>query len=564
MKRIIILLLLFALLASIRLSAPQDLFEGAQRKQVSYVMDILHNGSWLIQYEVNGQIATKPPVYNWIGASFCYLFSTTAPWVMKLPSLLGAAGLLILVYAFSLKLFDPATAFYASLTCVSAYHFSKLMWFARTDMLVTFLLYVAIYLLMFMRSSWWKPVVIGAVMGIGALTKGPVGVGLFCLFLIIWGWREGAFRESAAWLKLALGFVIFAIVAGGWLLAVWNNADFQKVVLHDEMVQHFDPFREGSWRVYFPLLYVLARIAPWPLIAIAAVPAARGRKEWPNVKFLSIWALVFLVTFCLFPTKRHDYVFPVYPVIFILAGIGLKYLVEGRPGKVADWVICGMAVLLAASVLFFSSQANILAIALLIVILASAAGAILMSRKHKMASLTFIAAGLIVASGFYQYWTGPEDRFPYEALQNFAAAAKRKVKDEKLLVFMCNPLVSYELGLHQRDLSPERPALDERAYESELQKRSDWVEHLARMDPAYRAGPRQKSRLIRLLHQRDILLKRIARENPAWLVINLDLADAASETSPVSLKEELRLEMKRDKELRIGLYRIITPAPPPG
>ena len=63
------LVILFALTALLQMTAPPDLLKGDQRKQVGYVMDLLHGGSLTIQYEVNGEIATKPPLYNWCAAA---------------------------------------------------------------------------------------------------------------------------------------------------------------------------------------------------------------------------------------------------------------------------------------------------------------------------------------------------------------------------------------------------------------------------------------------------------------------------------------------------------------
>src|SRR5262245_39385937 len=93
--RPVLLVMLFGLLAVLRITAPTDLLEGDQVKQVGYIMDILHHGDWLVQYEINGDVSTKPPVYNWLAASFCLIFDTRAEWAIKLPSLLAAGGLLI-------------------------------------------------------------------------------------------------------------------------------------------------------------------------------------------------------------------------------------------------------------------------------------------------------------------------------------------------------------------------------------------------------------------------------------------------------------------------------------
>ena len=159
MNKLKILLALFVLLVVVRVSSPVDFFEGDQQKQVGYIMDILHNGNWSVQYEVNGEIATKPPLYSWLAAMVAIITGTTAPWVMKLPSLLAGTGLLVLVFLIAERLFNKDTAFWAVVALMASHHFIKLIWFARTDMLMVFSLYLAVYFLLFLRSSWYKNIV---------------------------------------------------------------------------------------------------------------------------------------------------------------------------------------------------------------------------------------------------------------------------------------------------------------------------------------------------------------------------------------------------------------------
>ncbi|MFO1021874.1 MAG: hypothetical protein U0903_14445 [Planctomycetales bacterium] len=96
MSRPISLCLLLALLIALRVSAPSDLMEGAQSKQVGYVMDVLLQRHWLLQYEINGEVATKPPLYNWCAAAICQICGTEAEWAMKLPSLPGRSRFAVL------------------------------------------------------------------------------------------------------------------------------------------------------------------------------------------------------------------------------------------------------------------------------------------------------------------------------------------------------------------------------------------------------------------------------------------------------------------------------------
>lgn len=199
MSRPVSLCLLLALLIALRVSAPSDLMEGAQSKQVGYVMDVLLQRHWLLQYEINGEVATKPPLYNWCAAAICEVCGTEAEWAMKLPSLLAGVGLLCCVYWLARHYFDARVAFYAVVAGITSHHFSKLAWFARTDMLMTFLVYLGIVMQLAWQPGWRRTIWISLIMAACALTKGPTGPLLYLLFLAWWCWENQAWERSAAW-----------------------------------------------------------------------------------------------------------------------------------------------------------------------------------------------------------------------------------------------------------------------------------------------------------------------------------------------------------------------------
>ncbi len=484
--RIIILCALFALLALVRLSAPVDLFEGDQQKQVGYVMDVLKNGHWLTQYEVNGKIATKPPLYNWLAASVCLVTGSTAPWAMKLPSLLSAMGLLVLIYLLAARFFDESAAFWAVLACMASHHFIKLAWFARTDMLMTFGLYLAIYLALFMRSSWGGPVVVGLLMGINYLIKGPAGPVLFAAWLIMWMAVERRSLRPALFLRAVTGALLFLIIAGAWLAAMWNQPQFQSVVIGQELsaripgVAHeVDPFY-----YYVPLLF--QRIAPWSLVAIVTLFFALKRVEREKAIFCAFWALSMLVLLSLVPEKRHDLLLPVYPPIFILAGLGLRYFTEPALSRHGGWILWPVS----AALIFFPAlvpfllKGNSSAWVLIFISMACLLGimAAFQTRRKSATAIVWACAGIIVFHGLYYH--GVANRRPidlYERLEAFTAPVKQDARRGEVLVWREHPLMSYELGLSRPDgdlsgLAEEKPRwlITERALAPEIEKATGW------------------------------------------------------------------------------------------
>jgi 4-amino-4-deoxy-L-arabinose transferase-like glycosyltransferase len=435
--------------------APIDLFQGDQEKQVGYVMDILHGGKLSVQYEVNGRIATKPPLYNWCAAAACGLTGSTAPWVMKLPALLAAAGSLMLIFLLTRRFFGAESAFWATLAALAAHHFQKLMWFARTDMMLAFTILLAIQASVALRRRWWRSLAVGAILGASFLTKGPVGPVLYVILLFVWAWRQGVLRDRGRWAALLPGLAVFALMAGAWLAAVWQEPQFQQTVLRSELG---DRLASGTRRAkpvwyYVPLLF--GRIAPWPLVAAgAAVVAWRRRDErWRDVLFVVLWFAAFFAFLSAVPAKRHDLLLPVYPPVFMLSGLGLCYLTGAHSPR---WT----ALLVWALVL--SAVAGVVSVAVCsgggVRFVAGAAGtvacggtALWLLRSGRRTALAGALLALTAMTGI-EGWLGSPETRAYAGLRDFVEPARAAARDGKVVVWRAHPLVSYELGLHERDV----------------------------------------------------------------------------------------------------------------
>ena len=452
--RPILLVLLFGLLAVLRITAPTDLLEGDQVKQVGYVMDILHHNDWLVQYEINGDVSTKPPVYNWLAAAFSLAFDSHAEWVIKLPSFLAAIGLLVCLYLLGCSFFDERVAFYACLTCIASHHFSKLMWFARTDMLLACLVLLAITLVVRLPWRWWKSPLIGVVVALAGLTKGPLGPALFGLFLLAWGWHHDALRSRVGWRRFIPGCVTCLALCSIWLVAAWQMPRWEHTAIHWQLGERMtDPDKVRPF--YYYVGHLLTRIAPWPLLAGIGYWMSRRRNEWTNAHFVLIWFVLSFVLLSLVPVKRHDHLLPIYPAVFLLAGLGLRYLVEPVLTAEAFWFMYPLsAALVAAPVLFpWANQTPVIAMISGGFICGAAAGWCFLKRQR--ISMAVIAAGLICMHGVYHHWLHRAGRADYGQLMAFVNQVRTEVPPgEKVVVFYAHPLIAYELDQHVRLQDP--------------------------------------------------------------------------------------------------------------
>jgi 4-amino-4-deoxy-L-arabinose transferase-like glycosyltransferase len=443
--------------------------EKDQQKQIGYVMDLLAGGRPAIQYEVNGAAATKPPLYNWLAALTCLVFGTTAPWAMKLPNLLAGAGLLVLIFLITRRLFDPAAAFWAVAACLASFHFVRLIWIARTDMVMVAGLYLALYLVLSRPPTWRLSLVVGLIMGLNFLTKGPPGPIFFLIWLAVLVGRAGTLTRAKTWLELIPGLVVFLALSLAWLGLVWQAPGFQERVVGDQVLRRLPLVGQAQDAWYLYLTWLLARIAPWPLVALFAFFKARTRPESGPALRVGLAGLALLLFLSLVGVKRHDLLLPVYPAVFILAGLGLKYLIEPPLDRTMVWLIRVLALVLVALPLIrpLIMSGPMTPLAGFFLVLTGLAGllALWMTRRGPVQALIPLLAGLVLVHGLYPHGlANPHPVGEYALLREFAAPLRGPAQKGEVLLWGAPPLIWYELGLHGRPRHPVELKADSPRY----------------------------------------------------------------------------------------------------
>jgi 4-amino-4-deoxy-L-arabinose transferase-like glycosyltransferase len=106
---------LAALFFALRLAAPPNLLDQDQERPGTYVLDVVKNGNWLCQRDLNGQITSKPPLYTWLCALTALVRGRVDEFALYLPGALSAWGTAWLILVFGRKHFGQRAAFFAAL-----------------------------------------------------------------------------------------------------------------------------------------------------------------------------------------------------------------------------------------------------------------------------------------------------------------------------------------------------------------------------------------------------------------------------------------------------------------
>jgi 4-amino-4-deoxy-L-arabinose transferase-like glycosyltransferase len=333
----------------------------------------------------------KPPLLYWMTAGGT-LAGFGPEVAARLPVVLLSLAFLLTSYALLNKEFGFKVA--AASTSLLA---SSAAWIAFTDLSLTdlplavFFSLAVLLALPLLRPEpktnrvAWRFAAIGACLGVAALAKGLVPIGLALPFL--WFLRR-------FWRNWWAAFVALSIVALPWYLAVYfrNGSPFVEEFflkhhferLYSAALQHVQP-----WYYYFPVL--LVALFPWtPLLALLV----HGVNWDQRRRFLSALCVFGFVLFSISLNKLPGYLLPLIPSLFVLIGSRFERAPVGYPSRM--WLL-PCALLIAAIPLL----AHILPTSLV-----TGRFSLLAAAHVSRVEFFYVAAPLLVVLLARRAWTG--------------------------------------------------------------------------------------------------------------------------------------------------------------
>jgi 4-amino-4-deoxy-L-arabinose transferase-like glycosyltransferase len=305
-------------------------FDKGEPREAIAVQDILQRGEWLFPLKRATAIPSKPPLFHWSAALAARVSGRIDEAIIRLPSTLYAALGVLALYAIGRRIVgsDAALLGAAILATTSVYATQALS--ARVDMTLTF--FVTLSLLLFYalhRGFVARPVwryAFYAVLGIGTLAKGPLGLLLPVLVIISYLTLRKRWDEL---LKLIFhpGLLLTAGLALGWyVVAVMRAGEgFVDKQLLQENLERFVGGSGHSHPVHYYLPYLMALGLPWSLFlpfllwdSLRNFAASRDA-----TLFLKLWFVVMFVFFSVSLGKRPVYLLPLYPALSLLLGLWL-------------------------------------------------------------------------------------------------------------------------------------------------------------------------------------------------------------------------------------------------
>ena len=268
----------------------------------------------------------------------------------RLPAYLSTMATVVLLVWFARRRWGAtagwlAGAAFATMPMVLAY--------ARTTIFdSTLSLFITTAIICFVED---RPVLAWAALGAGALTKGPIAIGITLAAVLPYGWLTGVrVRRFFHW----RGLLAFLVVALPWFVAVSARIpEFPHYVFVRETLERMTTrsfHRSAPFWYFLPILPVAA--FPWIVPALSRTGGGRLRWAWearrvnPNAReaiLLAAWVFGPLVLLTINQSKLPQYVLPLMPAVALAAARALTVHGPGTGGKAYAWIagVLGIAVL---------------------------------------------------------------------------------------------------------------------------------------------------------------------------------------------------------------------------
>jgi 4-amino-4-deoxy-L-arabinose transferase-like glycosyltransferase len=342
----------------------------------------------------NGKLfAHKPPMMFW-GMMLGYeCFGLNELGARFASSIFGVLTMLT-TYAIARKLFDAWTGLFAGLAIGSCIMFTMVARSATADAHLTFFVLLALYLwvneyvatpgvtrnerLGGMRWRAW--IAAYAVMGLGVLTKGPIGflfpmaiIGLFLLteqmdahlsdvacgtkgwkgwLSRLYAYTPVPFLQTVWKMRPMTAFITILAVSAPWYALVqWQTegAFLREFIGVHHLGRFSGAMDNHSGPIYYYVLACLVGMYPWSAFAIPALHswwrASQSLEQTRSIRFVSCWALVYIAIFSMASTKLPNYVLPAYPALAILIGRYFAVWTRDKTNVHAGWLNAGWILL---------------------------------------------------------------------------------------------------------------------------------------------------------------------------------------------------------------------------
>lgn len=326
-------------------------FDKGEPREALAVQDIVQRGEWLVPLKRATDIPSKPPLFHWSAAAVAKITGSLTEATIRFPSAFYAVLGVLLIYWLGVKIFNPKIALLGAAILATTMIYQDQALSARVDMTLCFVvtlsltLFYALYRGYLTHQLWFY--LFYAVVGIGTLAKGPLGVllpglvaGSLALFERRWDMiKKFTFHPGVVlMIVLATGWYVIAVIRGG-------EGFFDRQILQENL-SRFVGGSGHSHPVYYYLPYLFSQSLPWNLFLPFVLwdIFKRGSRMDTGRLFLVLWFLAMFAFFSISSGKRPVYLLPIYPATALLLAVWFNDAADASSGcRIFYRIIAGFA-----------------------------------------------------------------------------------------------------------------------------------------------------------------------------------------------------------------------------
>jgi 4-amino-4-deoxy-L-arabinose transferase-like glycosyltransferase len=301
---------------------------------------MVESGDWLVPRYRGQEFFDKPPLAYWLMAT-SQLWAGTTPGAARTVPAMAALLVLLATIALGALLFDRKSALWGGLVLATTFAFVTFGHVAMSDMLLALWSTLAVGLaLRALRPPAPAFVVpaLGAVLGLGFLTKGPIALVLPGLAMLALWWPRRRDRLPVTMGGLAGAAVLFAVFGLGWFFFVWRRlgtGPLEYFFLRENLQRFAGEAYDVGRPTWFYLPTYFAEGVPWsPFLPLALWRGRDDAEGRPGRRRLVAWILLALVPLSLSRGKIDYYLLPLYPALSLLVG---RFFATASWGRLEAW-----------------------------------------------------------------------------------------------------------------------------------------------------------------------------------------------------------------------------------
>ncbi|MBD3426405.1 MAG: phospholipid carrier-dependent glycosyltransferase [Candidatus Omnitrophica bacterium] len=414
----VMLFLYFFGLGDMPLTDPDETFYAQTAKEM------LEADEWVTPM-IFGKPQFEKPVLYYLLIVLSYMVFGVGEFAARFPSavfgILGVLG----VYFFGRLLFSPLCGFLSGMVMATCVQYLVLARGCVTDMvLLVFILYTLLFFLMgWMGKGRGYFYLASVAAALAVLTKGPIGLflpGLTVLLFILLTRQWKRFPE----IPLLRCILLLLLVSLPWYIAVYRmhgSAFVDEFFGFHNVTRFLVPEHRIGTSPYFYIPVILGGFFPWSTFLLFGAwnmwrhphPGSADSRAGNYRLFLLLWFLVVFLFFSSSSTKLVTYIFPLFPVLALVAGRFWERFITSSDEdertsffmKISFWILVGSSPVAAAGAVFLvryeyatTSAVQGTIMASVLYLLAIIVSALFFLKRRRMASFGAIASSVLVCA----------------------------------------------------------------------------------------------------------------------------------------------------------------------